>query len=121
MAVVSMSDAELARVGVLGDVATGRLSVDQAAGLMGSWACPAAADTPDRLKGLGGVDGGEWQKAPDLPGGVQAGGGGAGTDRRAVSSWRQPRAALQVRPTTLNVTLPDEAASGRAAIGALRG
>jgi transposase len=35
MAVVSMSDAELARVGVLGDVATGRLSMDQATGLMG--------------------------------------------------------------------------------------
>jgi transposase len=33
--VVSMSDAELARVGVLGDVAAGRLSVDHAAGLMG--------------------------------------------------------------------------------------
>jgi len=35
MAVVSMSEAELARVGVLGDVAAGRLSVAHAAGLMG--------------------------------------------------------------------------------------
>ena len=35
MAVVSMSDAELARVGLLGDVVTGRLPVDHAAGLMG--------------------------------------------------------------------------------------
>src|SRR3954463_12068996 len=35
MAVVSMSEAELARVGGLGDVAAGRLSVAHAAGLMG--------------------------------------------------------------------------------------
>jgi hypothetical protein len=25
------------------------------------WACPAEADTPDRLKGVGGVDGGGRQ------------------------------------------------------------
>ena len=35
MAVVAMSEAELARVGVLGEVAAGRLSVEHAAGLMG--------------------------------------------------------------------------------------
>src|SRR5918993_634692 len=35
MAVGGMSDAGVARVGVLGDVAAGRLSVDHAAGLMG--------------------------------------------------------------------------------------
>ncbi|HEX2278712.1 MAG TPA: ISNCY family transposase [Candidatus Tectomicrobia bacterium] len=34
MAVVAMSEAELARVGVLGEVAAGRLSVEHAAGLM---------------------------------------------------------------------------------------
>src|SRR4051812_14010813 len=35
MAVVSMSETELARVGVLGEVSAGRLSADHAAGLMG--------------------------------------------------------------------------------------
>ena len=35
MAVVAMSEAELARVGVLGEVTAGRLSVEHAAGLMG--------------------------------------------------------------------------------------
>ena len=40
------------------------------------WACPAFTDTFDRLRSLGGVDGGEQQTAAVLSGRVQAGGGG---------------------------------------------
>src|SRR5215203_5948853 len=43
-----------------------------------SWPCPAPTDTRDRLNGLRGVDGGEQQTAPVLPGRVQARGGGRG-------------------------------------------
>src|SRR3954452_7296360 len=45
------------------------------------WPCPAFADTPDRLNGLRGVDGGEQQTAPGVSGCVQAGGGGRGARR----------------------------------------
>src|SRR5829696_6855197 len=40
------------------------------------WPCPGLTDTPDRLNGLRGVDGGEQQTAPVLPGRIQARGGG---------------------------------------------
>src|SRR4051794_25571477 len=40
------------------------------------WTCPALTDTPDRLNGLRGVDGGEQQTAPVVSGRVQARGGG---------------------------------------------
>src|SRR5215213_8176581 len=40
------------------------------------WPCPGLTDTPDRLNALRGVDGGEQQTAPVLPGRIQARGGG---------------------------------------------
>src|SRR5215210_353955 len=45
------------------------------------WPCPGLTDTPDRLNGLRGVDGGEQQTAPVLPGRVQARGGGCDPQR----------------------------------------
>src|SRR5918997_6203065 len=46
-----------------------------------TWPCPAITDTSDRLKGLGGADGGERQTAPVLPGRIQARGGRRGLRR----------------------------------------
>src|SRR3954451_24093192 len=45
------------------------------------WTCPALTDTPDRLNGLRGVDGGEQQTAPVVSGRVQARGGGCDPQR----------------------------------------
>src|SRR4051812_33217567 len=51
------------------------------AGADNLWPCPGLTDTPDRLNGLRGVDGGEQQTAPGLSGCVQARGGGCDPQR----------------------------------------
>src|SRR3954454_836837 len=48
-----------------------------------AWPCPGLTDTPDRLNGLRGVDGGEQQTAAAFSGRVQARGGG-GDPRRPL-------------------------------------
>src|SRR5215218_7702688 len=48
-----------------------------------TWPCPGLTDTPDRLNGLRGVDGGEQQTAAAFSGRVQARGGG-GYPRRPL-------------------------------------